>query len=100
MSDFPKLGMTYSDVSKRCKRILKSDGIHYSKLRLVQSLRNQCRLHEGERATRELDNELSNYEKSVPAFSGAGNKQTGIGPGHKLGDGKWTYKDNKWEKVS
>jgi hypothetical protein len=47
-----------------------------------------------------LDKELSSTEKSSLAFSGAGNKQTGFGEGHRLGDGKWTYKNGAWEKRS
>jgi len=95
----PKLGMHYQDCATRCKRIIRNPGHPEAKTALVNSLRNQCRLNEGERAQAELDKELSHAHKSLSTFSGAGNKQTGFGPGKKLGDGRHRYIDGEWVKV-
>ena len=97
MSD-AKLGMYYKDVAPRCKRILKNPGHPEAKANLVNSLKNQCRLAEGEGAKAELDRELSHTHKSLSTFSGAGNKQTGFGPGQRLGDGRYRYIDGQWVK--
>lgn len=76
----PKIGMNYSDVAKRIKRI-KSSPMHLqSKLNLIHSLSNQCRLAEGESSLKELARDCA-FNKTGSTFSGAGNKQTGFGPG-------------------
>ena len=49
-----------------------------AKENLVNSIRNQCRLAEGEKAMSELDKELCSNKTSSPSLTGAGNKQTGI----------------------
>jgi hypothetical protein len=72
------LGMGYSDVLRRTKRILGNPGHPEAKMNLVNSLRNQCRLAEGEKALCELDKELSENLQNSAALTGAGNKQTGI----------------------
>jgi hypothetical protein len=95
----PKIGMRYEDVSKRCKRILRSPGDVNYKRNLLGSLANQCRLAEGEKAIIELERDLSLTKKSSQSFSGAGPKQTGIGPGRKLGDGRWRYEAGKWNRI-
>ena len=95
----PKLGMHYQDVAGRCKRIIRNPGHPEAKAALVKSLRNQCRLNEGERAQAELDRELSHTHKSLSTFSGAGNKQPGYGDGKKLGDGRYRYIDGEWVKI-
>lgn len=75
---FPKLGMNYSDVSRRIKRIIHTPGHLPSQLNLVKSLRNQCRLAEGDSALKELDAEAFSKHKGSPDLSGAGTKQIGI----------------------
>jgi len=54
----PKLGMYYSDVSKRVNRIKKMPGIAENKTRLINSLINQAVRNEGEGARKELVNEM------------------------------------------
>jgi len=71
-----KLGMCYSDVAKRIKRIKSSPMHPQSKLNLIHSLSNQCRLAEGESSIKELAHECA-FKKTDSTFSGAGNKQTG-----------------------
>lgn len=94
-----EIGMSYSDVSRRCKRIMSSPGHPESKRNLINSLANQCRLSEGEKALHELDTELSSLEKRPHSFSGDGNKQIGWGNGKRLGEGTWRYQDGSWVKI-
>lgn len=89
----PKLGMFYEDVRKRVKGSLGRDG------HMRESLLNQARLHEGEKAKAEIERELSMINKSSQSFSGAGSSQVGIGNGNKQGDGRYKYKDGRWERV-
>jgi hypothetical protein len=84
--------MHYEDVRKKVKGPLGRN------VRLRESLLNQCRLHEGESAKRELEAELSAINHRTPTFSGASNKQLGWRDGHKLGDGRWKFVDGKWQK--
>lgn len=92
----PKTGMAYEDVARRVKRIEGSTRGHpAAKRNLVNSLKNQCRLAEGNSAITELERECAITKGSL-AFSGAGHRQIGWGPGHKLGDGKWRYIDGNW----
>ena len=93
----PKKGLYYSDVAKRINRIKNISGNEQAKLNLISSLRNQCRIAEGDRAVAELDNETNFHSVS---FSGRGNKQTGWGKGKVLGGGKWQYINGKWEQVN
>lgn len=70
----PKVGMEYSDVARRCHRIAHSKtGDPTAKTRLINSLRNQCRLANGQEALHHLDKEIN----ASPTFSCAGNKQVG-----------------------
>jgi len=90
---FPKQGMTYEQSKSKLKK-LGSDP------NLRSSILNQCRLAEGEKAQKELEKEFSYKANRSRSFSGAGNKQVGIGDGVRLGPGKWRYMQGKWEKVS
>jgi hypothetical protein len=92
MSD-PKLGMHYEDVRKKLKGPLGRDK------QIRESMLNQTRLHEGEKAKNEIERELSLIEHRSSAFSGAGHVQSGIGDGKRLQDGHWKYSDNKWVRV-
>ena len=90
---YPKQGMTY----EQCKAKLKKLG---SNPNLRSSILNQCRLAEGEKAQKELEKEFSYKVNRSRAFSGAGNKQVGIGDGVRMGTGKWRCMQGKWEKIS
>ena len=72
-----QVGMSYSDVSTRCKRILRNPGNVQAKVNLINSLQNQCRLAEGEKAINELNSELF-VNPSSRSFTGAGHKQLGV----------------------
>jgi hypothetical protein len=96
----PRVGMRYDDVLKRCKRIISNPGNIDVKTNLINSLKNQCRLAEGEKASIQLDKELCSTNQSSHSLTGAGAKQIGWGPGKKLGDGKWLLADGKWVKVN
>ena len=89
----PKIGMHYNDVRKKLKGPLGKDPS------IASSLLNQCRLAEGDRAVNELIKEVSSGSTSSTTFRCSGNKQTGIGPGKKFGDGKWRYDGKKWKRV-
>lgn len=93
----PKLGMSYAECEKRIKRIQVNPGHPEAKANLINSLRNQCRLAEGESALTDLD---KNCHKEGSAFSGAGPKQIGIGSGVKLGVGRWRYVQGSWVQIS
>ena len=96
----PKVGLGYSEVAQRCKRILSNPGNPKAKENLINSLRNQCRIAEGEKSISELDKELCSTKPSSRCLTGAGNKQTGIGVGRKLGDGMWRYTGaGTWERI-
>lgn len=73
----PKLGMEYSDCAKRIKRIQVNPGHPRGKVNIINSLKNQCRLAEGESSLKELERECA-LSKSGSSFTGAGNKQIGI----------------------
>ena len=95
-----KLGMAYADVARRIKRIASAKGGNVqAKANLIKSLANQCRLAEGESALKELERECISSNQKDSIFSGAGNKQTGIGPGKRLGDGRWKYDKGAWIQV-
>lgn len=72
----PKLGMRYNDVARRIKKLQKNPyGTKLDKIRLIDSLANQCRLAEGESALCELERECALKQGS--SLTGAGNKQLG-----------------------
>ena len=55
----PKQGMYFNDARRRAVRIAKNDRIEkVSQERLVNSLCNQIRLHDGERAVKEVQKEI------------------------------------------
>jgi len=91
----PKLGMEYADVAKRIKRIQFNPGHPKAKQNLINSLKRQCRLAEGESAYKELEREcaISKEDSSLP---GAGHKQIGWGEGKRLGPGRWKYINGTW----
>ena len=93
---YPRLGMRFEDVRTRVKRIIKNPGDDTQKARLVGSLLNQCRLAEGEGATKTIESEIS---QRPSGFSGAGTKQVGMGPGRKFGDGTWRYENGSWRRL-
>ena len=95
--EFPDIGMSFEQVKKRIK---KYESINkFGRKEIADSLKNQLRLAEGEAAVHELDKELSSSTTiRGSTLTGAGAKQTGWGPGKKLGDGRWKYKDTKWER--
>jgi hypothetical protein len=86
----PKVGMYYEDVRRRVKGVQGKDPV------IRKSLLNQVRLHEGEEAQKELERELSHINQKSSFLSGAGHKQSGIGEGKKLGDGRWIFKNGEW----
>ena len=88
-----KVGLSYSDVARRIKRIQSNPGHPQAKANLINSLKNQCRIAEGESVLTELNRECSS-EGSF--FTGSGTKQCGIGEGKRLGDGCWRFQDGKW----
>src|SRR4030043_2415183 len=94
----PKLGMYYSDVKKRLKRITKYERNGECKdtrlaSNLKESLLNQAKLHEGEKAVKELTKEVSPY------YTGSGNKSCGFGEGSSKFDNSWDYGNDKWIKA-
>ena len=91
----PKVGMGYADVSRRIKRIQSNPGHPQAKTNLINSLKNQCRIAEGEPAMKELERECA-LTKTGSFLTGSGNKQMGIGPGQRLGTGRYRYIDGKW----
>jgi len=96
----PKLGMAFEDVRKRVKRIAQTDNaIPEKRDKLINSLLNQTRLCDGEKAHTEIKAELSALNKRVHALSGAGNKQVGWGEGKRLGPGKWIFENGRWRNV-
>ena len=87
----PKIGMHYEDCARRIKRIARGKGNPIAKCRLIESIKNQSRLNDGEGAVTELEKECQSNKSSM---SGTGNKQCGIGPGK-----RWTeeeYIANGW----
>ena len=55
----PKQGMYFNEARRRAVRIAKNDRIEkVSQERLVNSLCNQIRLHDGERAVQEVQKEI------------------------------------------
>ena len=89
---YPKVGMTYEQCKEKLRRLSKDQALRNSILR-------QCQLAEGEKAQKELEKEFSYKSNRSHSFSGAGNKQVGIGDGKRLGVGRWIYKEGKWEKI-
>jgi len=91
----PPLGMHYKDALKKLKGPLGKD------YRLRESLINQVKLHEGDGAVNEIRKELNFTHKGSATFSlsGASNRQTGIGEGKKLGDGRYLYNSKTREFV-
>lgn len=73
----PKVGMYSSDVRKRVLRIDRFAKPSEGKNRLIRSLLNQARLHEGEDAKTEIEEEMASLKKRASPFSGAGQKQIG-----------------------
>lgn len=98
MSDL-KLGMSYSDVARRIKRIQANPGHPEAKTNIINSLKNQCRLAEGNSALKELQRECTLSKRSF-FLTGAGNKQVGWGEGKRLGDGKWRYDNGTWVQIA
>lgn len=96
----PKVGMSYSEVATRIKRIQSNPGHPQAKANIINSLKNQCRLAEGESALNALESECSLNHKRIHSFTGAGHKQVGWGSGKKLGDGHWQYTSNGWIRIS
>lgn len=94
-----KHGMAYSDVSRRIKRIQSNPGHPEAKQNLINSLKNQCRIAEGNSAIIELERECANTKSAGYSLTGSGTKQVGIGEGKKLGEGRWKYEDGKWQKI-
>lgn len=95
----PKVGLKYEDCAKRIKRIARNPGNPQAKSNLINSLVNQCRLYEGESSLKDLAHDCAFVERDS-VFSGGGSKQTGYGPGLKLGNGRWIRKESgKWERV-
>lgn len=93
MSEHPKLGMYYELGRKKLKGRLGKDK------QIRDSILNQVQLHEGEKAKHEIERELSLIETRSQSFSGAGNVQTGIGEGKRLGDGHYRYDHGEWIRV-
>ena len=85
----PRIGMHFEDVRQRVKRISKVQSPQA--LNLMNSLRNQARLAEGEGAVQEIDKEIM--------FSGNSNRQSGFGEGKRLGQGRWRYESGAWVKI-
>ena len=81
--------MDYGEASKRVKRIASAPGHPQAKANLINSIANQTAIREGERVRGVL------LQESV-SFSGRGTKQTGYGPGKRMGAGRWLYKDGEW----
>ena len=73
-----KLGMRYSDCAKRIRRISHNPGNVRAKLNLIHSIRNQCRLAEGDSALKELDVEAFSTHKRSSDLTGTGTKQLGV----------------------
>ncbi len=90
-----KIGLGYDECAKRIKRITKNPGHPEAKHNLVESIKNQCRLSEGEASKIELERECALAEKAS-FFSGTGNKSCGYGSGYKLGEGHWKFIDGDW----
>ena len=93
MSDM-RPGMDYSEVSKRVKRIASAPGHPQAKQNLINSLINQAKVREGEKAQVELTKIAVSS-----SLSGRGAKQCGYGPGNKLGAGRWRYQEGKWTQI-
>jgi hypothetical protein len=95
----PKQGMYYDDVKKRVKRITKTAPSSESKDRLVNSLLNQTKIHDGEGAVAELKREMidTNYGSG---YSGKYLRSHGIGEFKKGSGGHYIYdeKIKKWVK--
>ena len=91
MSD-QRPGMDYGEASKRVKRIMSAPGHPQAKSNLINSIINQATVREGERAKILLTQESL-------SFSGRGTKQTGYGPGKKLGAGRWRFENGKWKQL-
>jgi hypothetical protein len=94
----PRIGMYYDDVARRVKRIQKNPGHPEAKRNIIASLKNQCRLAEGEAAQTELERECALTQASF--LTGGGNKQCGWGKGKKLGDGKWIWSKGTWKHTT
>jgi hypothetical protein len=59
MESFPKKGMTYKQSIPKAKRFKKEGSP-----RLVESVTNQVRIHEGEKAADEFKNEIIRHRSS------------------------------------
>lgn len=87
-------GMDYGEVKKRVERISSAPGHPQAKSNLINSLINQATVREGERAKMSL----LKVAKESSTLCGRGNKQTGFGSGKKLGTGRWSYENGKWDR--
>jgi len=96
----PRLGLGYSESATRIKRIIRNPGHPEAKANLIGSIRNQCRLAEGNSAVAELDKEVLSGKTDSLSLTGKGNKQVGIGKGKQLGSGKWRYENGGWVQLS
>lgn len=88
-------GVDFSDASKRIKRILSNPGHPQAKQNLVNSIINQATVREGKRA----HISLTKMAQESSSLSGRGTKQTGYGPGRKLGAGRWRFENGKWKQL-
>jgi hypothetical protein len=84
--------MDFGEARKRVSRIASAPGHPQAKFNLINSITNQVVRREGEKARDSL------LQESI-SLSGRGTRQTGYGPGYKLGAGRWRYEDGKWSKV-
>jgi len=102
MAQFPKRGLKFEYVRDRIK---KYDSINrFGDTKIKDSMINQVRICEGEKAADELNKEFPNGtmwgHPIGKSLSGNGHKQIGWGKGKKLGDGKWVRNDKgKWKQV-
>lgn len=87
-------GVDYSEAKKRVKRIALAPGNPQAKCNLINSIINQATVREGEKAK----SSLLNLAHESSTLSGRGIKQTGVGPGKKLGPGRWVYVDGGWKR--
>ena len=91
------IGMKYEEARKKAKHFAHLHGVRdeAGRASIIRSITRQARLCEGEGAEREIIKEIGDTARS---FSGIGNRQVGVGDGNKLGDGRYIYKEGKWER--
>jgi hypothetical protein len=87
--------MDFGEARKRVTRIASAPGHPQAKSNLIGSIIRQAGMRDS-KAPSILVKEVNGESWTM---TGNGTRQTGFGPGKKLGAGRWRYEGGKWLKV-